>query len=108
VHELGTNAIKHGSLSVPDGRVAINWSVVGDGSGQRFRFQWQEHGGPPAVQPSGRGFGSILLEQAAAHAFHAEPRLRFTPGGLYYDFDAPLAAISAGAPGHEAARPAAS
>jgi PAS domain S-box-containing protein len=108
VHELGTNAVKHGALSVPDGRVTVNWSVVGHGSAQRFRFQWQERGGPPAVQPSGRGFGSILLEQAAAHAFHAEPRLRFTPGGLHYDFDAPLAAISADTSGHEAGRPAAS
>jgi PAS domain S-box-containing protein len=108
VHELGTNAVKHGALSVPKGRATVKWSVEGDGSEQRFRFQWQEFDGPAVVQPSGRGFGSILLEKAAAQAFQTQPRLRFAPDGLDYEFDAPLSVISAGASGHQAGRDAAS
>jgi PAS domain S-box-containing protein len=101
VHELGTNAAKHGALSVPDGRVAVKWAVEGNNSEEKFRFQWREHDGPAVAQPSRRGFGSILLEQAAAQAFQTQPSLRFTPDGLRYDFDGPLSAIIARAPDDE-------
>jgi two-component sensor histidine kinase len=52
-HELATNAVKHGALSVPAGRVAIRWEIdTGDG---RLRLRWIETGGPRVEKPARRG-----------------------------------------------------
>ena len=61
LHELGTNAVKYGALSVPDGRVTIGWTV----EDQALRLGWEEHGGPPSKAPTTRGFGTTLIEQSA-------------------------------------------
>ncbi len=61
LHELATNAIKYGALSVPDGRVAVEWRVERDETGDILIFSWIERDGPPVVEPSGRGFGSRLI-----------------------------------------------
>jgi len=61
LHELSTNAAKYGALSLPDGRVTIRWEVAGSGQDQRLVLRWQERGGPPAVQPTRRGFGSRII-----------------------------------------------
>lgn len=62
LHELGTNARKHGALSVPHGRLTINWRVVETTSGREVRLQWVEEGGPRPVAPASRGFGTTLIE----------------------------------------------
>jgi two-component sensor histidine kinase len=56
-HELVTNAIKHGALSRPDGRIEIGWR--NDASG--LTVTWTERGGPPASPPAQRGFGTRLV-----------------------------------------------
>ncbi|HTG37177.1 response regulator [Sphingomonas sp.] len=60
LHELTTNAHKYGALSVPQGRVSLDWSV-GDGI---LTLNWCERGGPPAAPPARRGFGSALIERS--------------------------------------------
>jgi two-component sensor histidine kinase len=95
VHELATNAVKHGALSSPAGRIAIHWSTQGVGVDARFRFHWQEFEGPPVVAPTHRGFGRILLERAAALEFGVPPTVRYAPEGLSYEIDAPLSAVVA-------------
>jgi two-component sensor histidine kinase len=95
VHELATNALKYGALTRPEGQVAIHWSVEGVGGEARFRFHWQEMGGPPVVPPTRRGFGRILLEKAVAQEFGVPPKIRFAPEGLIYEIDAPLSAVAA-------------
>src|SRR5262249_33553089 len=68
LHELATNAAKHGALSVPGGRVIIEWGVdppnvdATSGAG-RFSFHWQERDGPPVTKPGRKGFGSTVLER---------------------------------------------
>jgi two-component sensor histidine kinase len=89
VHELTTNAVKHGALSTPQGCVDVSWNVGGE-SEPYFRFRWQERGGPPVVEPCNRGFGSSLLEAAVPLSGDRRPSIRFEPGGLVYEFDAPL------------------
>jgi two-component sensor histidine kinase/DNA-binding response OmpR family regulator len=61
LHELGTNAIKYGSLSTPRGWVTVKWAV----EGRTLRLRWEERGGPPSHIPTKRGFGSTLIEQSA-------------------------------------------
>lgn len=61
LHELATNATKHGALSAAGGSVTLKRQVAPDG---RAVFDWLEAGGPPVTAPSRKGFGSRLLELA--------------------------------------------
>jgi two-component sensor histidine kinase len=85
LHELATNAVKHGALSRPDGRIEIAWAVRGEDGARVLSFHWQERGGPPVVAPSRRGFGTTLLK-----ATFGEVRLDYAPEGLMCEIDLPL------------------
>src|SRR5690606_29795120 len=61
LHEMVTNAIKHGALSVEMGRVDIVWNIEGTGEGATLHMRWTERGGPPAQKPTRHGFGSRLI-----------------------------------------------
>ena len=89
LHELCTNAIKYGALSVESGRVRIDWSISA-GDEPRFVFHWQESGGPQVTPPKRRGFGSRLVEQALASDLKGETGLEFKPDGVRFSIDAPL------------------
>lgn len=97
LHELATNAAKYGALSRPEGRVAVQWSVAGRGE-PRFRFQWQERGGPPVAAPARQGFGRMLIEKAATQDFGVPPKISFAPEGLVYEIEAPLSVVGIGRP----------
>jgi PAS domain S-box-containing protein len=91
LHELATNAAKYGALSRPGkGQVDIHWTIEGTGEEARFKFQWQESGGPPVVTPTRKGFGSTLLEKLASQEFGARPKISFAAQGLSYLIDASL------------------
>jgi two-component sensor histidine kinase len=57
LHELSTNAVKYGALSVADGCVRVRWTVEGG----RCRLTWREENGPPVPPPTRQGLGSRLL-----------------------------------------------
>lgn len=57
LHELLTNALKYGALSVPHGRVNVRL----DWTSWVLTFVWQERGGPSVLPPDGFGFGSRIL-----------------------------------------------
>jgi two-component sensor histidine kinase len=82
LHELATNASKHGSLSVPNGKVEIAWELEPGKTGERsLRLTWREIGGPPVKEPSQKGFGCFVLERVTVNAL-GEGRLEFNPAGL--------------------------
>jgi two-component sensor histidine kinase/PAS domain-containing protein len=89
VHELATNAVKYGALSVPGGRVAVRSRVADD----RLTLDWIEAGGPPVEGPRRRGFGSRLLEQGLARELSGKVRLDYLPSGLSCRMDLPLHAL---------------
>jgi PAS domain S-box-containing protein len=60
LHELATNALKHGSLSVPEGKVDLAWAITGP-QRDRFEFSWIEKNGPPVRPPTSRGSGTRLI-----------------------------------------------
>src|SRR6185312_14600876 len=59
IHELATNAAKHGAFSAAEGYVSVDWKVVGEGA--RLQFCWSEHGGPEVTAPQKSGLGSLLI-----------------------------------------------
>ena len=82
LHELATNASKYGSLSVPAGKVEIDWAIEPGGTGERsLRLTWREVGGPPVGEPAQKGFGCFVLERVTVNAL-GEGRLEFDPAGL--------------------------
>jgi len=58
-HELVTNAAKYGALSVPEGRINVDWRVFRG----EVTIDWVESGGPPVQTPQRKGFGTSLLER---------------------------------------------
>src|SRR5262249_53346328 len=71
-HELATNAVKYGALSVAGGKVLVAWRKSRPG---RLHIEWREMDGPPVSPPQRRGFGSRLIEQALASDLDGDARL---------------------------------
>jgi PAS domain S-box-containing protein len=94
VHELATNAVKHGALSDPNGCVDIVWTIGRPNGHSTFHFRWQERGGPPVEQPTRRGFGSDVLEQVMAEYFDLVPRIEFAATGIRYELSGSLQSIT--------------
>ncbi|WP_181700376.1 sensor histidine kinase [Chthonobacter albigriseus] len=90
LHELSTNAVKYGALSVQGGHVRISWVLVPAGPVKRLQFRWQEIGGPPVEEPARRGFGSRMIETGLSRELDGEVRILFEPDGVVCTIDAPL------------------
>ncbi|GAA0437227.1 hypothetical protein GCM10009095_00010 [Sphingomonas molluscorum] len=89
LHELCTNAAKYGALSQEGGRARIDCSVE-QGEPPVFHLCWEEQGGPSVTPPSGRGFGSRLIERGLAAEIGGIVRLRYPPTGVVCEIEAPL------------------
>ncbi len=82
IHELVSNAVKYGALSVPEGRVEVSWHPVNGGAS----LHWRESSGPRVQPPQERGFGCELIERAIPYEFDGEVTLRFPATGVEADF----------------------
>ena len=60
IHELATNAVKYGALSVDHGWVDIQWRVL---TSRELELTWSEGGGPATGEPLTKGFGSTLVQE---------------------------------------------
>jgi two-component system CheB/CheR fusion protein len=90
VHELATNAVKHGALSQPSGRVDVSWHIMDGGEPPHLRLDWVERGGPTVSEPQRRGFGTELLERVLAFELKARTSLAYEPEGLRCAIELPL------------------
>lgn len=88
-HELATNAAKYGALSVPEGRVEVDWSIEPSETEPRLRIEWIESGGPPVKAPAQSGFGSKLIERTLRAKPDARYEIEYRPEGLRAWFDMP-------------------
>lgn len=90
IHELTTNAAKHGALSVPEGRIEVAWDVRCADTRRILLLDWQEIGGPPVQQPTRKGFGSTLLQRVLKVQCEAEIAFDFHTSGLHFRMEAPM------------------
>ena len=93
-HELMTNAVKYGALSVPTGRVVINCAIEPGELERLFWFRWKETGGPRVSEPSRRGFGTVVL-LVSSKLFGERVSLDYEPDGVRYELAARLSEVQA-------------
>jgi two-component sensor histidine kinase len=99
VHELATNAVKYGALSVRCGRVSIVWQLDGGPAGV-LRLRWAETGGPAvAGPPERRGVGTRVLDGTMRAQLGGAVTLAWEAAGLVCGLEVPLGAREAGPPG---------
>lgn len=91
VHELATNAVKYGALSVPGGEVDIQWQL---GPEDLFRFEWIERGGPVVTKSERRGFGSRLIHRVLSHELRGQAETDFRPSGIIFTLTTSAAAVN--------------
>jgi two-component sensor histidine kinase len=87
LHELATNASKHGALSSPNGSVSVKWS--GPESDGRIKLDWIEMDGPTVSHPLKRGFGHRVVTELVPAALQGSASLIFTPSGIRWHLDIP-------------------
>jgi two-component sensor histidine kinase len=93
IHELSTNAAKHGSLSAPGGQVSIRWQRTQHRAS--LSIEWAENGGPPVRAPQRRGFGTRLIDSIVRGELGGEIENDYREEGLTSRIILPLEAIEA-------------
>jgi PAS domain S-box-containing protein len=93
VHELATNAVKYGALSVPAGRVSIHWQV-----GDAVELSWRERSGPAVVPPQETGFGHVVVHQITEAALDGRAETLFDPAGISWSVRFPKSNLVDGKP----------
>jgi two-component system CheB/CheR fusion protein len=86
LHELATNARKHGALAAPEGRLAVSWRTINHNAERSLAIEWREYkgvqdgGNVPSVR---KGFGRSLIEEALPYQLDAQTRLEIGPDGVF-------------------------
>jgi PAS domain S-box-containing protein len=93
LHELSSNALKHGAFSNDRGDVSLVWRIDDSGAEPNFEIMWRERGGPPMNRTPVSGFGSVVLERLAAAGLNASASLSFDGEGVTWRLIAPLKEI---------------
>lgn len=88
LHELATNAVKYGALSIAGGSVNLSWQLIPGGV---LRLRWVERGGPAVQKPERSGFGLRLIERGLKHELAGEARIAFNRDGVICEIDIPAA-----------------
>jgi len=91
LHELATNAVKYGALSVESGRVEVTWASSPDGG---FVLRWVERGGPTVTAPTRLGFGSTLLNRVTGRELGGECKVEYRPDGVRAELRADVRAVA--------------
>jgi PAS domain S-box-containing protein len=78
LHELATNAAKHGALSSPAGKVTLEWEL----ESEALTLRWSEIGGPPVAEPSSHSFGLKVIAASVEQQLGGKAVFEWAPTGL--------------------------
>jgi two-component sensor histidine kinase len=96
LHELATNAAKHGALLVPGGTVTLAWWMSRGGGDDRLHMRWAETDGAPVPEiPARQGFGTRLIDASVRGQLGGTVTRRWETSGLVCEISIPLARIAA-------------
>jgi PAS domain S-box-containing protein len=90
VHELATNAAKHGALSSPNGKITLDWHLRGDS----LTLNWAENGGPVIAEPSSRSFGLKVIVASIEQQLSGKTAFDWDPDGLRCEFSIPRSELT--------------
>jgi two-component sensor histidine kinase len=91
IHELTTNAVKYGALSVPGGRVMVSWRWEADRkSDEELLLHWTEQGRPVVKPPEREGYGRVLIRELLTFEFDGTVDQRYATEGLTCQISLPL------------------
>jgi two-component sensor histidine kinase/PAS domain-containing protein len=93
LHELTTNAVKHGALSTQRGTIEITWQLLG-GVEQSVELVWQERDGPKVKASAATGFGRRLIDRVISHDLDGKTKIDFDAAGVRYTLTFPVSAIA--------------
>ena len=94
LHELATNAMKYGALSVATGHLDIRWRTIEGPDREKIEIVWQERGGPMPVEPEQKGFGSVLI-QSTVQSLQGQAHCHYDVSGITWTLEIPAATLRA-------------
>ncbi len=89
-HELSTNALKYGALSVSRGKVTVTWTLFEKREKTWIAIDWVEEGAPSRAPPTRRGFGSELIEARIPYELRGTGKTTIEPEGARCHIEFPL------------------
>jgi PAS domain S-box-containing protein len=98
LHELATNAAKHGALSSPGGKIQLDWDLQPDA----LTVMWVEMGGPVVAPPSVRNFGLKVITASIEQQLGGKAQFNWDPQGLRCIFSIPRSELAKSHIGHAA------
>ena len=90
LHELATNAAKHGALSSPTGKIRLDWHLQSDA----LTLHWVENGGPPTAKPSTRNFGLKVIVASIEQQLGGKSEFDWDERGLRCLFSIPRSELT--------------
>ena len=97
LHELTTNAAKHGALSTHGGRISVRWHRVMNGNADaRLCIEWQESGGPAVQTPGRSGYGMEVIRDLLPYELDSKVDLAFASAGVRCCIDIPVSQLASG------------
>jgi two-component sensor histidine kinase len=90
IHELATNAVKYGALSVAQGSVNISWKLErAEDKAKLLSINWREFGGPIVTVPEQLGFGNLVVKRIVPETLNGSASLEFLPEGVNWTLKIP-------------------
>lgn len=90
VHELATNAARHGALRGPGGTITVDWRIDTATDLPRLQLSWIERNVLPFEPPRHDGFGTMLIRHGIGHELRGTARLGYSESGLSCEIELPL------------------